>query len=55
MGAIATAMAAATAATTATTVMQRRGGNATETVMDGNGRCNNNTPATMAMEGAMAT
>ena len=50
------AIATATAAvTTATTGMQRRGGNATETVMDGNGQCDNNATATMAMEGTMAT
>ena len=52
MAAIAAATAAATTATTAT---QRRSGNTTEMVMDGDGRCNDNSTATTAMEGATAT
>ena len=51
MVALATATAAAT---TAMTAMQRRGGNATEMVMDGNGWCNNNATAMTAMEGVTA-
>ncbi len=39
----------------ATTAMQQRNGNATEMVMDGDGRCIGNATATTAMEGTTAT
>ena len=45
----------ATATAAATTTTQRHDGKVTVTVMDGNGWCNGNTMATMAMEGVMAT
>ena len=52
---IATATAAAPTATMATMATGWRGGDAKETVMDGDGQCNDNTTATMAMEDTTAT
>ena len=53
--AIATATAAAMTVTTATTATQQRSGDATETVMDSNGWCDDNATATTVMEGVTAT
>ncbi len=39
----------------ATMAMRWRGGDATETMMDGNGRCDDNATATTALEGVTAT
>ena len=44
-----------TATAASTKVMQQHNGNATEMVMDGNGRCNGNATATTVIEGATAT
>ncbi len=52
MAAIAIAMAAAT---TVMMAMRWHRGDATEMVMDGDGRCDDNATAMMAMEGATAT
>jgi hypothetical protein len=51
---VATIATATAAVTTATTATQRRGGDAKETVMDGDGWCDDNATATTAMEGATA-